>query len=357
MEARLNAKKDRATIHDVAKKAGVSPATASRVLSGSDYPVSENARKRILSAAESLQYRPNLLGQMLKSSTSRDIGVILPNISNPFYSELVLGAETAAKQKGFGLLLCNTLRSELREYEYLENLCQKQVGGVILSSVASDIIPIKKLADTYRLRVVGLDQSIPEITHAKVDFHIRKGVMDAIRYLYENGHRRIALLSSPPRIFFRKEVRKGYEDGLQACGLPYREDYELFSATERELSGGEIYEFENGKLCADKLLALDPRPTAVICINDITASGLIQRLGERNVSVPDELSVIGIDNSFFARMVSPPLTSIEQSPFEAGFLVAAALIDAITENRAFTGRIDVEPRLVIRNSVKPIRTL
>ena len=225
---------------------------------------------------------------------------------------------------------------------------------MILSSVASDVTPLKRLVDSYRLRVVALDQSIPEIAHGRVDFQVRRGVCDAVRYLYENGHRRIALLSSPPKVFFRKEVRKGYEEGLENCGLDYREEYEILSVAERELSGGEIYEFENGKLCAEKLLALSPRPTAVICVNDITAAGLIRRLRELGVQVPEDLSVVGIDNSSFARMVTPALTTIDQSPFEAGFMVAGTLIDAISENRPFSGKIAITPRIVVRESVKRI---
>lgn len=344
----------RATIHDVAKKAGVSSATASRVLSGSDYPVSEAARERILSAAASLNYKPNLIGQMLKKSVSRDIGIILPNISNPFYTELVLGAETAAKQRGFGLLLCNTLRSEIREREYLESLCQKQVGGVILSSVTTDLAPLKALIDRYRLRIVTLDQSAPELTQGQVDFQVRRGAHEAVSFLCEAGHRRIALVSSPMHTFSRKQVRRGYREGLLAHGITPDESLEFFATAESELQSGEIYEFENGRLLADRLLSLPERPTAVLCVNDITAAGLLQRLGELKIAVPADLSVMGIDNSSVSRMVSPALTTVDQSPFEAGMRVALSLIDAVTADLSPRETITVEPRIVVRNSVQKL---
>ncbi len=344
----------RATIYDVAKRAGVSSATASRVLSGSDYPVSDAARKRILSAAAELNYKPNLIGQMLKKSVSNDIGIILPNISNPFYTELVLGAETAAKQRGFGLLLCNTLRSEIREKEYLESLCQKQVGGVILSSVTTDLLPLKRLIDQYRLKVIALDQSMPQLSGARVDFQIRRAAFDAVCYLNECGHHRIALLSSPARIYSRKEVRRGYREALAACNLPFDETLELIATTETELASGEIYEFENGRLLANKLLALPERPTAVLCVNDITAAGVLQQLSESNVNVPGDVSVMGLDNSSISRMVSPSLTTVDQSPFEAGMRVALSLIDAMTEDRAPHETIEITPRLVVRNSVRKL---
>lgn len=344
----------RATIHDVAKKAGVSTATASRVLSGSDYPVSAAARERILSAADALNYKPNLIGQMLKKSVSRDIGIILPNISNPFYTELVLGAETAAKQRGFGLLLCNTLRSELREKEYLESLCQKQVGGVILSTVTSDLESLKKLADSYKLRVIALDQSIPELTHGHVDFQMRAAARDAVSYLIRCGHRKIALVSSPAHTYSRKEVLRGYREALKNAEIDHDPRFELIATTETELQSGEIYEFENGRLLADKLAELSPRPTAVLCINDITAAGVLQRLSEQKISVPDEISVMGIDNSSVSRMVSPALTTVDQSPFEAGLRVALSLIDAITADAPPREKITVEPRIVVRNSVRKL---
>ncbi len=344
----------RATIHDVAKKAGVSSATASRVLSGSDYPVSNAAKERILSAAAALNYKPNLVGQMLKKSISRDIGLILPNVSNPFYTEFLLGAETAAKQRGFGLLLCNSLRNELREKEYLESLCQKQVGGVILSTVATDLTPLKALIDAYHLRVIALDQPLPELTVAHVDFQARLAANAATSYLIECGHKNIAFISSPVRTHSRKEVLRGYREALLEARIERIPELELFANIENELQSGEIYEFENGKLLADKLLELPNRPTAALCVNDITAAGVLQRLAERKISVPEEISVIGLDNSSVSRMVSPALTTVDQSPFEAGMRVALSLIDSLCEDTAPRETIVIEPKIVVRNSVQKL---
>lgn len=354
MEVALAERIIRATIHDVARKAGVSSATASRVLSGSDYPVSKAARDRILAAAEALNYKPNLIGQMLKKSSSGDIGIILPNISNPFYTELVLGAETAAKQRGFGLLLCNTLRSEHRENEYLESLCQKQVGGVILSSVSTNLSTLKGLMRSHQLRVVTLDQSMPEITSGCVDFQVRRGARDAVCYLSECGHKRIALLSSPAKLYSRKQVRRGYREGLSACGLPQDDTLEFFATAETELASGEIYEFENGRLLADKILELPDPPTAVLCVNDITAAGVLQRLSERGVRVPDDISVMGMDNSSVSRLVAPALTTVDQFPFEAGMRIALSLIDAMTAGQAPHECVEITPRIVVRQSVRKL---
>lgn len=348
----LKKSQNRSTVHDVANAAGVSSATASRVLSGSDYPVNERTRRRILEASEKLDYKPNLIGQMLKKSAAHDIGIILPNISNPFYTEFVLGAETAAKSRNFGLLLCNTLRSETREYEYLETLCQKQVGGVILSSVAAACAPIKRLCDRYGLKVMALDQSLSGVSLCLVDFQVRRAAQMAVRYLFDCGHRRIALVTSPPKLFSRKEVLRGFRDGVASCDIPAEDAPEIASSTERELLRGEVYEFENGKLLADKVLALSPAPSALLCVNDITAAGVIQRLHERGVRVPEDISVMGMDNIALARMISPALTTVDQYPFEAGLRAANALLDAVTTGRKPEKTIEIEPRIVNRASVQ-----
>lgn len=344
----------RATIYDVAKRAGVSSATASRVLSDSDYPISNAVRRRILSAAAELNYKPNLIGQMLKKNVSGNIGIILPNLATPFYSDFSRGAETAAEQRGFHLFLCNAQRSGKREKEYLQVLCRKQVCGVILSGITTDLPPLKRLIEQHRLKVIALDRPLPELSAARVDFQFRKAAFDAVCYLNECGHRRIALLSGPTRIYSRKEVRHGYREALADCNLPFDESLELIATAETELEGGEIYEFENGKLLADKLLALRERPTAVLCANDITAAGVLRRLSESNVDVPGDISVMGLVNSSFSQMISPRLTAVDQSPFEAGMRATLSLIDAVLEDRTPDETIVITPQIVVHSSVRKL---
>ncbi len=351
---KANGESRRATIYDVAKAAGVSTATASRVLSGSTYPVNQATREKILAAAGALRYSPNLAGRTLKRSVSRDIGVVIPNISNPFYTELVLGAETAAGERGYGLLLCNSLRQSDREAAYLESLCQKQVGGIILSSVSPTHEQLRDFCRPGGLRMVALDQRLEDLPHGAVDFQVKAGVKMALRYLAGCGHRRIALLSSPPTVYSRRQALEGYREALAAYNLPHEPAYELISHLEAELGGGVIYEFENGRLLAERLLALPERPTAAFCANDMTAAGLLQRLSELSVSVPGDLSVMGFDNIALAGMLSPALATVDQSPYEAGLRAAAALIDVI-EQGGDDPHITITPRLIPRASVRAPR--
>ena len=294
-----------------------------------------------------------MIGRILKSSVSRDIGVVIPNISNPFYTELVLGAETAANKRGYGLLLCNSLRSEAREMEYIESLYQKQVGGIILSSVSHNHNSLQSLIGRGGFRIMALDQQLENISHGSVDFQVKTGALMAMQYLIESGHRKIALLSSPPTVFSRREALRGYRQAFVDFNIPHSPVFELFSDREQELGQGGIYEFENGRLLADRLLALSDRPTAAFCVNDMTATGVLQRLSELGVSVPDDISVMGFDNIALSRMVSPALATVEQSPYEAGVRVGEALIDYI-ELGAPDRMITIEPYVVKRASVKCI---
>lgn len=344
-----------ATIHDVAKKAGVSTVTATRILSGSDSPVSEAVRKRVLTAARALNYKPDLTSQLLEKSCSKDIAVLLPTLTNPFFTDFLQGAETAANHSGIRLIVCNTMRNQMRERDYLEALANLQISTIILSAITTDLAVLKTLIERHRLCVAAPDQSIPELAHCFIDFNIRRAAHDAVRYLAFCGHSRIALISSPTRTYFRKELLRGYRDGLLDCGLAPDSTLELISTVECEPENGEIYEFENGRLMADKLTALHERPTAVLCADDMTAAGVLQRLSEQQLNTPAEISVMGMGNSSIAKMLSPALTTVDLSPFDAGMRLTRALIEAEKNDGVPVKTVTVEPRIVERASVQNLK--
>lgn len=344
----------RATIHDVAKKAGVSSATASRVLSGANYPVSDSARTRIIQAAKLLNYRTDAIGQIKQTHPSQEIGLILPNISNPFYAELYNGIETASKQYGFQISLCNSLRNEQREREYFEALCQRRVAGIILCTVTTNIAPLKKLKNEYNPHIVTLEQPIPELTIDHINLQNRRAAKEATAFLIQNGHKCIALISGALQNHSRKEFLRGYRDGLSAAKIEHNQSLELFPNTENELLNGDIFEFENGKLLAAKMCSINPRPTAALCINDITAAAVIQKLHELKISVPDQISVMGLGNSAISRITSPELTTVNQSPFETGSRTVSMLINLITSGDTTHDTISIEPHIIVRGSVKKL---
>lgn len=338
------------TIYDIASEAGVSPATVSRVLSNSGYPVRESVRRKILSTAERLNYSPNIIGRMLKKSESTDIGVIIPTISNPFYSQVVLGIELEARKRGYSVLLCNSFRDSETEKKYIRYLYQKQVGGIILPNIEEDHPFIKEMQGGG-LRLAAFEQYSAGLGGIKIGFDYEKGVQLAVEHLIAMGHRNIAFLSAPLHKKSRIEMLEGYKGTLSRHGIPLDEGRIILSETEEEYDNGS-YEFENGKRLAAGFMELKMRPTAIFAINDITAIGIIQELSNNGVNVPEDVSVVGFDNIEFSSMSNPPLTTVNQPSYEIGKLACRMLIDSIIDGNQDSASIKYQPTLVVRKSVK-----
>lgn len=351
MEKKEKAAK-RVTIYDVAKAAGTSTATVSRVLSKSDYPISNEIRKKVIETARKLNYTPNLVGRMLKKSESKDIGVIIPNISNPFYPMLVLGIETEAYKQGYNILLCNSFRSAANEKKYIESMYQKQVRGIILSTIRKEYGFLKKLCDNG-LKIVGFDQNIEGLQCNKIGFDFIRGGIMAVDYLVSMGHTRIAFATSPLIRRSRKEIFEGYKLGLMKNKIKFSEDLVYVLEREKEVENG-TYEFTSGVALAAKCIESENRPTAIFAVNDITAMGIIHGLISRGIKVPDDISVVGYDNIEFSAMSNPPLTTIDQPAFETGRLACKTLIESMKEKDSNYISITLEPTLIERKSVKKI---
>lgn len=342
----------KATIYDIANEVGLSTATISRVLSNSGYPVKEEVRVKVLEAAEKMNYSPNIVGRMLKKSSSMDIGVIIPTISNPFYSQIILGIELEARQKGYNILLCNSLRNAEIEKNYIDSLYQKQVKGIIISSIGENHHLLKKIQESG-VKVVVFDQDIEDLKCNKVGFDYIRGGLIAVEHLISMGHTNIAFITSPLNRKTRRETMEGYRLGIIKNGLAYEEMNVIVSEFEEESVTG-TYEFENGKRLVKKFLELKERPTAIFAINDMTAFGAIQELSNNGINVPEDVSVIGFDNIEFSSMINPPLTTVNQPAFETGRQACKMLFDSMDDNSSNRVSITLEPSLVMRKSVRKL---
>lgn len=340
------------TIYDIAAKVGTSTATVSRVLSNSGYPVRDEMRCRILDAAKEMNYSPNMIGRMLKKSESKDIGVIIPTIINPFYPQMVLGIELEARQRGYNILLCNSFREAETEKKYIESLYQKQVGGIIISSIGENHSFLKEI-QSKGVRIVVFDQDIEDLECSKVGFNYIRGGVLAVEHLIKMGHQNIAFLTSPLTRRSRRETMEGYRLALLKNDLNYRERNALISEHEEETTNGN-YEFKNGKRLAQRFLELDDRPTAIFAVNDMTAFGIIQQLLNSGVRVPEDVSVVGFDNIEVSSMINPPLTTVDQPSFETGRLACKMLLESMGDREYKNVSVTLEPTLIIRNSVKEI---
>lgn len=346
------------TIRDVATMAGTSPATVSRVLSDSGYPVAQDLRTRVLSAAEKLEYvylppaRQSLSAQKREAKRQGVLGLVLPNVSNPFYSQAITGVENTAKQRGYQVLICNTLRNKVRERQYLQLLMDMNIRDIILSSVDLQADNIREFLEKGA-QFVLLDQQVDDVDCVHVNFDMYNGATMAVNYLISQGHTKIALATTPLVRWTRTQVYRGYKDALAAANLPYNDKQVFISSSEIEVEE-DGYDILAGRQLAQIIAEHRNEYTAVLCVNDITAAGLLSGLASLGISVPDDLSIVSMDDIPFATAFKPELTTIRYPAYEGGKLAASLLLDLMDRSTRYGMSMKIEPRLIIRKSVKKL---
>lgn len=339
------------TAKDVAELAKVSTATVSRVLNNTDYPVSEELRTRIYQAAKELGYELTPSVSREKERSYKEIGVIIPSVANPFYSQIIVGIENEARRCGYNILLCNTFHDEEMERKHIESLRRKGVRGIIISSVSAKHDYLKYLQKAG-MHIVVFDQEPEDIVCGKVGFNYSRGGMMAVDHLVQKGHKEIAFLTSPLSIRSRRETFEGHKLSLLRHGIEYNPNHTLISKTGQQGPGTDdtLSEYENGRLLGQKFLELSPRPTAICAINDMTAFGIMETLTDNGVSIPEDVSILGFDNVQVSSISHPKLTTIDQPSFETGKMACKILVSSINENEHYS--ISFEPTLIERNSVR-----
>ncbi|MGI5965824.1 MULTISPECIES: LacI family DNA-binding transcriptional regulator [Anaerotruncus] len=342
----------KATIAQVAQRAGCSLATVSRVLSGSNYPVKADVRERILLCARELGYVSPSVRKPAKSRVGKDIGVLIPTLTNPFYSQLLVGVENVCEEHGYTPFFCSSHRDPEKEIENLKFFLSKSVSGIILSSINENHVFLSSLLQ-QDIPLVVFDQSLRELDVSYVKFDYFEAAKLAVEHLYLKGHRRIAFASPPINRSVRQEALNGYLFGLEEFSVPQRQEYIILSEAEKERDDG-MYDFENGKYFAGRILQLEKRPTAVFTLNDMTAFGLIDEFRRQDLQVPEDISVVGFDNLEQSSFFYPPLTTINQPAYEIGRLTAKILMDKISGKRVENAAINLRPSIVERASVRAL---
>lgn len=300
------------TIYDIAKEAGVSPATVSRVLTKSAR-VSPAKKQAVQALIEKYNFQPNALAKSLSDTQTRVIGLMVADIRNPFYSELSVACENAASRRGYTVLLCNAFNDEMLEESHLDKFTAQRVDAIIQIGCRVDDL----VSDpAYVERVNRIAQTIPFISTGKLEngniYSLGIDHAEAIRLAFEHllalNHRRIALLGGALTVRSTYEKWMQYIYLLGANGLPVRKEY---------VQEGS-YSFQSGIECMNRLLKLDEPPTAIIAINDYTATGVVAALNAAGYSVPRDFSVISHDNTHLSEMITPRLTSIDYGYSEMG---------------------------------------
>lgn len=340
---------NRPTIRDVAVHANVSIATVSRALGDSDYPVSEALRERVIKSAELLGYSPNRAAQILRSKSSNEIGLVIPSVSNPFYLQAINGIDSVISDKGQVLVLCNTSHDVDREREYLETLYSRRAVGAIISSVDTSPDTVNRFV-RGGMKIVLLDQLIQGAKCPVISTSMRNNGRLAVYHLFDLGHRQIAFATTPLSRWTRQEIYTGYWEGLKNKGIEPDDDLLFIGDAGDDISADNL-ELRAGSLAAKAYLDSGCKATAIICINDMVAFGVISTLTHRGVRVPEDVSVMGFDDIPLAGAYCPPLTTIRYPAEQMGRLAAMMLTDSISSNKELDSLgIQLLPEIMNRQS-------
>jgi len=340
------------TIHDVAKRAGVSPSTVSHVLNGKHDRMRADTCARVMSAVEELGYSANQMARGLKMGFVPTIGLVVPSVANPFWGEFARCVEHAAMARDYQVLLCNAERVPERERRYVESMLARGIRGVILGSSP---LSLKHLVGVTKrgLQVVAFDRLILggeglDLDSVRVDNVL--GSTLAITHLLELGHRRIGFVSGPLSSASRGDRLEGYRNTLRAGGI--EPDDELVwreNATPEE--EGEEEATEIGRLAALKLLRQPNPPTAFFAINDMTAVGIYSGVHELGLRIPEDVSVVGFDDIHLCKVMSPPVTTIRQPLGELMRLAVELLVNRMEgKNQGPAVHLTLPPELIERGS-------
>jgi LacI family transcriptional regulator len=312
----------RATIAEVAKKAGVSKATVSRVLSGNYAYLRPETRQRVEATIEALAYRPSSIARSLTSKRTQTAGVMIADMGNPFYPDVLRGIEDAALKEGYNVFLCNTNYDLTRGMDYVHSLVDKRVDGVLIMTSAFSPAWLEEL-DANHVPVVILDWEVQargsNVSSIGVDF--RRGIQAAVEHLINLGHRRFAHVSGPALLPTSSYRSDAFLQALGGFGI---------AADEVAIVEGNL-RIDGGRRALSHLLALPHPPTAVLAANDLTAIGLLQEAHARGVRVPHDLSVVGIDDIWLAAQTDPPLTTVALPRYEIGALAMRLLFDLLNQ--------------------------
>jgi DNA-binding LacI/PurR family transcriptional regulator len=324
-----------ATIRDVADLANVSPATVSRVLNGST-KVRSDHRQRVLAAVEQIDYRPNRLARNLRRQQAETIGVVVPDIENPHFSEAVRVVEDAAFQSGYRLLLCNTDETLAKQRAYLQVLADERVLGVIVASADRAGIGIDLLLD-LGIPVVAFDRVVDDERLDSVSFDNIDAARRATEHLIWLGHERIAYLGGRQDVGTGMERLEGYVAAMRVAQL-----------TPFTLNGGFRAEVAEREIAT--VLRVADRPTALVIANNLMAIGALRAIRAAALTIPTDVALVAIDDPPWAELVDPPLTVVAQPVRRMAETAIALLLERIEHRRDERVRVVLPLELRIRDS-------
>ncbi len=327
-------------LRDVAYKAGVSTATVSRVLNN-DTSVSIETRKKVEKVIHSLNYIPSRTAQRLRHQQKKSniIGIVIPDIQNPFYIDVLQGIEDTAYDNEYAVLASNFSQSEKREKLYLDILKSESVDGLIAAPLDEHDETIIELVKRG-LPIVCVDRGLNDIDVDAVVVDNFKGAYDATKLLIDLGHRHIGFISGLIRIPTSRQRLDGYKQALQDFGIDYDETLVKFSDSKRD----------SGQQLTKELLQMKNPPTALFTGNNLLTLGAFESIHQLNLNIPNDIAIVGFDDMYWANSLNPPLTAVSQPGYEIGRRAAEMLFQRIENNDRPTVHVVLKTKLVIRRS-------
>jgi LacI family transcriptional regulator len=329
-----------ATVRDVARKAGVSAMTVSRVINGAA-GVRPETRRRVERAVSELDFVPNGVARGLMSSKSGTIGLIVPDISNPFFSILVRGAETVARRAGYRILLCNSEGDLGLEKQYVQDMISHRVEGLLIAPVGdrskTNLVPLER----RKFPLVLIDRSVAGFDCDLVQADSVAGAKMLASHLVSVGHRRVAVIIEPDNVSTARERLQGFNLAMKAAGIKIPGSHVLRTTADRAGGYGAM----------QQILSLDPRPSAVFAVNNMTALGAMQAIRERGLVVPRDIALVCFDDVEHLAVLSPFLTVVNQPTEMFGTLAAQLVLDRIAgDSGGPPRRVVLQADLLVRES-------
>ncbi|HWR61933.1 MAG TPA: LacI family DNA-binding transcriptional regulator [Clostridia bacterium] len=327
------------TIKDIAKLSGVSTATVSKIINGKDNDIGKATIERVKRIIEEQNYSPNTVARSMITKKTKTIGLVIPDVRNPFFTDLARGAEDVANERGYGLLFCNTDDDLKKEIRYINNLIEKQVDGIALAGVAVRDQALEEKID-IKVPIVSLDRNVYfKGIKGKIEVDNYSGAYDAVTHLIKLGHKNIMFLSGQLNIKLTRDRLEGYKRALADNNLEYNEKLTVFGTYSSEFG----YE-------SMKNMTLDKAVTAIFCGNDLIAIGAMNALKGKNLRIPEDISIVGFDDIYIASLVTPALTTVRQPSYEIGYQAVETLIDIIECKKESSHKVEIKLELKVRES-------
>jgi LacI family transcriptional regulator len=332
------------TLKDIARKSGLSVSIVSRVLNkkSAKYRISKETEHRVLRTAKEMNYRPNQVAVSLRLKKTHAIGLVAPDLSNPFFAFIIKSAQGAAHQLGYSLVVCDTDENPQLEVVQVNMLWSKGIDGLVVMPVGQDSHHFDPLIRN-NVPIVMVDRSFDQLNASSVVIDNRAGAFEAVEHLIAKGHRRICIIQGLPDTSTCKGRLQGYMDALHKHGIPLDES----------LIVGHDFRRENGYIETKFILRSRTPPSAIFTTSDLITLGALQAISEEGLEVPKDISIVGFDDIESAEFFRCPITAVAQPKEHIGEIAVKLLVDHIKAQGEYEPKhIVLKPTLIVRNSVQ-----